>query len=262
MEDNCALVVVLRSSSIPPASVSWCQRQSRFWVSSELPGGGGDSLLVVFPCTWMHGSLWLEGSCSQCLSLVRVNVVLGCCSLPSSSFPVTASVASISAVRVLVIWFLPCGVSSFIVQGSYGLLEFPDTFELQEGGAEVAVCGDWCLGLRQALVRRFSPLWCGPIVVCCELRVLAGVFALCRWQGFVEGGAEVAVCGDWCLGLRQALVRRFSPLWCGPIVVCCELRVLAGVFALCWWQGFVVRSWFGGECLGKPILPARDSCFN
>ena len=92
--------------------------------------------------------------------------------------------------------------------GSYGLLEFPDTFELQ------------------------------------------------------EGGAEVAVCGDWCLGLRQALVRRFSPLWCGPIVVCCELRVLAGVFALCWWQSFVVRSCFGGECLGKPILPARDSCYN
>ncbi|KAG2259703.1 hypothetical protein Bca52824_078997 [Brassica carinata] len=54
MEDDCALVVVLRSSSIPPAS-------SRFWVSSEFPGGDGDSLLVVFPCTWMHGSLWLEG---------------------------------------------------------------------------------------------------------------------------------------------------------------------------------------------------------
>ena len=37
---------------------------------------------------------------SQNQSLVRVNVVLGCCSLPSSSFPVTASVGSISAVRV------------------------------------------------------------------------------------------------------------------------------------------------------------------
>ncbi|KAF2592120.1 hypothetical protein F2Q70_00044490 [Brassica cretica] len=97
-------------------------------------------------------------------------------------------------------WWFRCG--------SYGLLEFLDTFELQEGGAEVAVCGDWCLGLRPALVRRFSPLWCGPIVVCCELRVLAGVFALCRWQGFM------------------------------------------------------VRSYFGGECLGKPILPARDSCYN
>ncbi|WZZ09765.1 hypothetical protein YC2023_095686 [Brassica napus] len=103
MEDDCALVVVLRSSSIPPASVSWCQRQ----VSS------------------FSGSLWLEGvavklmrsSGSQCLSLVRVIVVLGCCSLPSSSFPVTASVASISAVRVLVLWFLPCGVSSFYRAG-------------------------------------------------------------------------------------------------------------------------------------------------
>ncbi|KAF2594248.1 hypothetical protein F2Q70_00044489 [Brassica cretica] len=120
MEDDCALVVVLRSSLIPPASVSWCQRQSRFWVSDELPGGGDDSLLVVFPCTWMQGSLWLEGSGSQCLSLVRVNVVLGCCSLPSSSFPVTASVASISVVRVLVLWFLPCGVSSFYRAGSGG----------------------------------------------------------------------------------------------------------------------------------------------
>ncbi|WZZ48678.1 hypothetical protein YC2023_048785 [Brassica napus] len=39
---------------------------------------------------------------SQSQSLVRVNVVLDCCSLPSSSFPVTASVASISAVRRLV----------------------------------------------------------------------------------------------------------------------------------------------------------------
>ncbi|WZZ02744.1 hypothetical protein YC2023_088665 [Brassica napus] len=60
-----------------------------------------------------------SGVCSgsQCLSLVRVIVVLGCCSLPSSSFPVTASVASISAVRVLVLWFLPCGVSSFYRAG-------------------------------------------------------------------------------------------------------------------------------------------------
>ncbi|KAG2252839.1 hypothetical protein Bca52824_082975 [Brassica carinata] len=59
-----------------------------------------------------------------------VNVVLGCCSLPSSSFPVTASVASISA----------------------------------EGGAEVAVCGDWCLGLRQALVRRFRRFGAAPLL--------------------------------------------------------------------------------------------------
>ncbi|KAL0672202.1 hypothetical protein Bca4012_000182 [Brassica carinata] len=64
---------------------------------NELPGSGGYSLLVVSPCRWVQGSLWLGVSGSQNQSLVRVNVVLGCCSLPSSSFPVTASVGSISA---------------------------------------------------------------------------------------------------------------------------------------------------------------------
>ena len=43
------------------------------------------------------------------------------------------------------------------------MLEFPDTFELQEGGAEVAVCGDWCLGLRQALVRPFRRFGAAPL---------------------------------------------------------------------------------------------------
>ncbi|CAN6817155.1 unnamed protein product [Brassica oleracea] len=48
MEDGCALVVVLWSPS-------------RFWVYGELPGGGGDSLLVVSSCRLVWGSLWLEG---------------------------------------------------------------------------------------------------------------------------------------------------------------------------------------------------------
>ena len=43
------------------------------------------------------------------------------------------------------------------------MLELSDTFELQEGGAEVAVCGDWCLGLRQALVRRFRRFGAAPL---------------------------------------------------------------------------------------------------
>ncbi|KAF2572455.1 hypothetical protein F2Q70_00001108 [Brassica cretica] len=51
---------------------------------NELPGSGGYSLLVVSPCRWVQGSLWLGG--------VAVKLM----SLPSSSFPVTASVASIS----------------------------------------------------------------------------------------------------------------------------------------------------------------------
>ncbi|KAF3557885.1 hypothetical protein F2Q69_00011437 [Brassica cretica] len=106
MEDDCASVVVLRSPLIPPAFVSWSRRQGQFWVSSEHLGYGGESLLVVFPC-----------SGSQCQSLMRINVVLRCCSPPLSSFPVTASVASISAVRVLVLRFLPCGVSSFYRAG-------------------------------------------------------------------------------------------------------------------------------------------------
>ncbi|KAG2297476.1 hypothetical protein Bca52824_044145 [Brassica carinata] len=49
MEDGCALVVVLWSPSFPPVSAcvdDW----SRFWVYGELPGGGGDSLLVVSSC--------------------------------------------------------------------------------------------------------------------------------------------------------------------------------------------------------------------
>ncbi|WZZ48677.1 hypothetical protein YC2023_048784 [Brassica napus] len=70
MEDDCASVVVLRSSSIPPASVAGVE--DRFPRSrlegtqsildlNELPGSGGYSLLVVSPCRWVQGSLWLGG---------------------------------------------------------------------------------------------------------------------------------------------------------------------------------------------------------
>ncbi|KAF3521713.1 hypothetical protein F2Q69_00050165 [Brassica cretica] len=97
--------------SLPwPASLLGDLARSAFSVGRLCFGGGAPVIVDSF------------GVCSgsQCLSLVRVNVVLGCCSLPSSSFPVTASVASISAVRVLVLWFLPCGVSSFYRAGSGG----------------------------------------------------------------------------------------------------------------------------------------------
>ncbi|KAH0868842.1 hypothetical protein HID58_075864 [Brassica napus] len=103
--------------------------------------------------------------------------------LPMTSFLVTVCVASISAVRV---WFFgpgPVVLASFYSAGSggcsgsiinsslqiraviglvvgvlvvpvgdFGLLEYPGASELQEGGVEVAVCGDWWLVLRQALV--------------------------------------------------------------------------------------------------------------
>ncbi|CAN7113973.1 unnamed protein product [Brassica rapa subsp. narinosa] len=46
MEDDCALVVVLRSSSIPPASVSWCQRQVSSGFSLYVVAG----LLVARRC--------------------------------------------------------------------------------------------------------------------------------------------------------------------------------------------------------------------
>ncbi|KAF2597973.1 hypothetical protein F2Q68_00009554 [Brassica cretica] len=54
MEDDCAPVVVLWSPSLPPASDSF-----RLWVYGELPGGGGDSLLVVSPCSqrWQSGEV-------------------------------------------------------------------------------------------------------------------------------------------------------------------------------------------------------------
>ena len=47
--------------------------------------------------------------------------------------------------------------------GAYRLLEYFGAFEIQEGGAEVAVCGDWCLGLRQALVRWFRRFGAAPV---------------------------------------------------------------------------------------------------
>ncbi|CAN6874288.1 unnamed protein product [Brassica oleracea] len=114
--------------------------------------------------------------------------------LPMTSFLVTACVASISAVRV---WFFgpgPVVLASFYSAGSggcsgsiinsslqiraviglvvgvlvvpvgdFGLLEYPGASELQEGGVEVAVCGDWWLVLRQALVRRFRHLDAAPL---------------------------------------------------------------------------------------------------
>ncbi|CAF1702609.1 unnamed protein product [Brassica napus] len=118
----------------------------------------------------------------------------GCCSLSPTSFPVTACVASISAVRL---WFFGpdpvvlasfysawsggCGgsiiVSSLQIRaviglvvgvlvvpvGDFGLLEYTGTSELQKGGVEVAVCGDWWLVLRQALFRRFCRLDVAPL---------------------------------------------------------------------------------------------------
>ncbi|CAN7000075.1 unnamed protein product [Brassica oleracea var. botrytis] len=114
--------------------------------------------------------------------------------LPMTSFPVIACVASISAVRV---WFFgpgPVVLASFYSAGSggcsgsiinsslqirvviglvvgvlvvpvgdFGLLEYPGASELQEGGVEVAVCSDWWLVVRQALVRRFRRLDAAPL---------------------------------------------------------------------------------------------------
>ncbi|KAH0887732.1 LOW QUALITY PROTEIN: hypothetical protein HID58_050161 [Brassica napus] len=118
---------------------------------NELPGSGGYSLLV--------GSLWLGGVAVKLMRRVD---------LPSSSFSVTASVGSISAVRC----FGSCHevLAPFIVQrlvdvAGYQLLVSPNksgceldvevlvvpvrglqyhgAFEIQEGGAEVAVCVRW-----------------------------------------------------------------------------------------------------------------------
>ncbi|KAH0900196.1 hypothetical protein HID58_049764, partial [Brassica napus] len=104
--------VILDSSGVSSFSVgglsslrSLLQIHRKTDVSRVDFGSQASSLAVV-------GSLWLEG--------VAVKLMRSCCSLPSSSFPVTASVASISAVRVLVLWFLPCGVSSFYRAGSGG----------------------------------------------------------------------------------------------------------------------------------------------
>ncbi|KAH0914217.1 hypothetical protein HID58_028663 [Brassica napus] len=193
MEDGCAMVMVLWSPSFPPASDSL----SRFWVYGELPGGGGDSLLVVSPGRLVWGSLWLEGVVvmrmrrAEFFSSSKPEVAV---CLPPTSFPVTACVASISAVRV---WFFGpdpvvlasfysawsggcCGfiiVSSLQIKaviglvvgvlvvpvGDFGFLEYTGASELQEGGVEVAVCGDWWLVLRQALVHRFCRLDVAPL---------------------------------------------------------------------------------------------------
>ncbi|KAF3537699.1 hypothetical protein F2Q69_00021247 [Brassica cretica] len=135
----------------------WFPRsRSRFWVYGELPGGGGDSLLVVSSCRLVWGSLWLEGVVG--LLMRRAELFLSskpevavCLSL--TSFPVTACVASISAVRL---WFFGPGPVT-------GLLEYTGASELQKGGVEVAVCGDWWLVLRQALFRRFCRLDVAPL---------------------------------------------------------------------------------------------------
>ncbi|KAH0874605.1 LOW QUALITY PROTEIN: hypothetical protein HID58_071967, partial [Brassica napus] len=166
MEDNCALMVVLRSSSIPPASlVSKTGFLVLGWRALVPEISTSDSSLFFIT----NEKLMYQESI---LGLKRAPW-----RLPSSSFPVTASVASISAVRVLVIWFLPCGVSSFIVQGLVEVVVYPNKSGcgidvgvlvvpvrvLREGGAEVAVCGDWCLGLRQALVRPFRRFGAAPL---------------------------------------------------------------------------------------------------
>ncbi|KAG2282272.1 hypothetical protein Bca52824_053492 [Brassica carinata] len=151
-----------------------CVDDCRLWVYGELPGGGGDSLLVVSPCS----QRWQSGEVVRLSFPVR---------LPMTSFPVIACVASISAVRV---WFFgpgPVVLASFYSAGSggcsgsiinsslqirvviglvvgvlvvpvgdFGLLEYP-------GGVEVAVCGDWWLVVRQALVRRFRCLDAAPL---------------------------------------------------------------------------------------------------
>ncbi|KAL0683942.1 hypothetical protein Bca4012_050790 [Brassica carinata] len=98
-------------------------------------------------------------------------LVSGCCSLPMTSFPVIACVASISAVRV---WFFgpgPVVLASFYSAGSGGCsgsiinssLQIRVVIGLVEGGVEVAVCGDWWLVVRQALVRRFRCLDAAPL---------------------------------------------------------------------------------------------------
>ncbi|WZZ37736.1 hypothetical protein YC2023_033995 [Brassica napus] len=90
---------------------------------NELPGSGGYSLLVVSLVGECRAPCGLESvSGSQSRSLVRVNVVLGCCSLPSSSFSVTASVGSISAVRVLA----PFIVQRLVDVAGYQLLVSPN----------------------------------------------------------------------------------------------------------------------------------------
>ena len=62
--------------------------------------------------------------------------------------------------------------------------------------------------------------------------------------------------------LRQALVRRVLPCWYGPIVAYSEFRALDGVYAVAGCRSVVGRLFFGGECLDKPIIPARDSYYN
>ncbi|KAH0914212.1 LOW QUALITY PROTEIN: hypothetical protein HID58_028658 [Brassica napus] len=105
---------------------------SRFWVYGELPGGGGDSLLVVSPGRLVWGSLWLEGVVVMLMRRAEfffsskpevASLVLRgtrSCGLPPTLFLVTACVASISAVRV---WFFgpsPVVLASFYSAWSGG----------------------------------------------------------------------------------------------------------------------------------------------
>ena len=73
---------------------------------------------------------------------------------------------------------------------------------------------------------------------------------------------QVEVTVLWWLVLRLALVRRVLLCQYGPIVVYSEFRAHDGVCAIAGGKAFVVRPFFGGECMGKPIIPARDSYYN
>ncbi|KAH0890562.1 hypothetical protein HID58_052991, partial [Brassica napus] len=169
------------SASVSSLFLTTNENLSRFWVYGELPGGGGDSLLVV----GVGRSLWLEGVVG--LLMRRAELFL-------SSKPEVASISDFIPVRL---WFFGpdpvvlasfysawsggCGgsiiVSSLQIRaviglvvgvlvvpvGDFGLLEYTGTSELQKGGVEVAVCGDWWLVLRQALFRRFCRLDVAPL---------------------------------------------------------------------------------------------------
>ncbi|KAH0903376.1 LOW QUALITY PROTEIN: hypothetical protein HID58_042879, partial [Brassica napus] len=218
IEDDCALVVVIRSSPIPPVSLvsktgflvlGWRALFSEISTSDsllfltsneklmhqdELPGGGGNSLLVVSPFSLVQGFLWLEG--------VAVTLMRRAEGGGLSSFPVTASVASISVVRVWCFGSCPVVLPPFIVQGLVEVAVSPNKsgFGLDVGVLVLSVRVLWVSILVPLNFRReeqrwlsavigvlgFDRLWLvgfaasvRPIVVCCELRVLAGIFALC-----------------------------------------------------------------------------------
>ncbi|XP_048605413.1 uncharacterized protein LOC125582967 [Brassica napus] len=160
-------------------------------LENEMQGVDFGSMVGVGRSLWLEGVVGLLMRRAELFLSSKPEVAV---CLSPTSFPVTACVASISAVRL---WFFGpdpvvlasfysawsggCGgsiiVSSLQIRaviglvvgvlvvpvGDFGLLEYTGTSELQKGGVEVAVCGDWWLVLRQALFRRFCRLDVAPL---------------------------------------------------------------------------------------------------